>query len=747
MTPVHSGFRRPTGRPLEVAGVFALSIAALYFGRGIFVPLVLAVLFAFALNPLVDRVRRLHTGHLAAVIVTVTLVTAIALGVAYLTASQLTKLAADLPQYQQTVATKLRALMGGGEHSPFGRLADTIDNLSAQLSSADATAAADKPVAVTISDAQTSPLEGLIGMIESILEPLATAALVVIFSIFLLLDRVDLRDRFLKLVSRGDLRTSTKVMNESAGRVSKYLLVQFAVNAGFGIAFGAGMFALGVPNAILWGLLSIVFRYVPFIGTLVAVLLPGALAFAVDPGWGMLIGVVALYLFLELVTTNAIEPRLYGSSTGISGLAVLVAAVFWATLWGPIGLVLATPITVCLFVLGRYVPQMAFLDTLLGSEPALAPDERLYQRLLAANVAEALELSEAELEDRDLTEVFDRVFIPALRLAETDLQLDASDLARRKNVVETVTGVIEELDSGEVAETPTADASVLVIGGRTELDGAAAAMLGRSLSAVGIGVRQLPPMALNKDGISQLDAAAIQIVCVCYLGSNPQPFLRYVAGRLHRKNRDIKVVACLFGTDQIDGDTDLSNLRSDAVAHTIAEAIEETVELVQAHDASRLPEPVEPGRSHLELMQKTMRSEEWMAKASKAIAKTFEVPHVSIQPDRGDDDNSHARLHQYVVETGEPLLIGDTALASEDVDHTELVENGFKSYLGVPAKTEAGDILGTVGIYDNVPRDFSTSADRLTKMVGELVAELEGRSAATANSPFDNNLVQIAVAS
>ncbi len=425
--------RRPMSRPVEVAFLFALCIGALYVGQGIFVPLVLAVLVAFALTPIVRRVRRLGIPQPVAVLLTVILTTGTALLAGYVMISQLLSLAVELPQYQQTIAAKLRALQGDGIEGPFARLAKILEDLGNQISSGTADTEP-KPIPVTIADRPASPLEGLTGVFGSILGPLATGALVFIFSVFLLFERVELRDRFLKLVSLGDLRTSTKVMDESGGRVSRYLLVQLAVNCSFGVVFGTAMFLLGVPNAMLWGLLAIILRYIPFVGTLAAVLFPAVLAFAVDPGWTMLLGVVGVYVVLEAITTNAIEPKLYGTSTGLSPMAVLVAAIFWATLWGMVGLVLATPLTVCLVVLGRYVPQLRFLDILLGSEPVLLPEERFYQRLIAGNVAEALELSEAQLAEGSATEFFDRVAIPALRLAAADLERDSSDLGRRRNV-------------------------------------------------------------------------------------------------------------------------------------------------------------------------------------------------------------------------------------------------------------------------------------------------------------------------
>ena len=720
---------RKAAKPIETAAFVGVTIIALYFGQGIFVPLVLAVLVAFALNPLVEGLRRLHVPQLFAVMIVVVGVAAIAIFVAYLTATQLLALATELPQYQEIVAQKLRALQGGGEESPLGRLAKALESLGSQISPTTSDAS-QRPLPVTISNVAPSPFDGVSGIFGSVLGPLATGALVIIFSIFLLLERTDLRDRFLKLVSRGDIRTSTKVMNVSAGRVSRYLVVQFAVNSCFGIAFGAGMFAVGVPNAILWGLLSIVLRYIPFIGTFVAVILPAALAFAVDPGWTMLIEVVSWYLFLEVITTNAIEPRLYGSSTGLSALAVLVAAIFWATIWGPIGLVLATPITVCLVVLGRYVPQLGFLDTVLGSEPAMVAEERLYQRLLTGNIAEALELSESELRDGDVTEFFDRVALPALRLAETDLQLDATDLALRRNVAETVNSLIDELDNNGHEAMDLGEAAVLVIGGRTELDGAAAGMLAQSLGGSSILTRQLPPFAVNREGIGQLDASRIAIVCICYLGHDPEPYLRYAAARLRRKNKGIKIVACLFGSDQVDEHADLSALRSDAVVRTILDAAKVTATMFEQHLHEGHPPEVEASSS-IDLLRQAARAGDWLGVACGSIAERLHVSEAIMQlkADASSEDTGSApRLSDRVVATNKVLIVPDVSLDSEASTDSMLVENGFQSYLGVPLRVDSGEVIGTLSVYDTEPRDFASLLESLVAEADHLVAELQQRT-------------------
>ena len=463
-----------------VTGFILVAIAALYLGRGIFVPLVLATLLAFALVPVVTALRRAGIPRLVATIITIILAATAFVCIGYLVITQLMKLAADLPQYQLTIAQKIRDLQetadGGGI---MNRLANMIERLGDQAMPKPEGEV--DPVPVTISNVPPSPLDGLQGILGTFLGPLATFAIVSIFAIFLLLQREDLGDRFLKLVSRGDLRTTTKVVKESASRVSRYLLVQLMVNSSYGVVFALGLWLMGVPNAILWGFFATFLRYIPFVGTMLAVAFPAAVAFAVDPGWWMLLGVLGLYFGMELVTTNFMEPRLYGSSTGLSPLAVLVAAIFWATLWGPIGLILSTPLTVCLVVLGRYVPQLGFLEIVLGSEPVLKPEEKLYQRLLAGNVEEAVEMAEAGVRESGAIAYYDAVVIPALRLAEADLQHDAGDFGPRRTVAESVSGVIADISElAEEREQPVSTGRVLALGGKTELDGAAAEIVAQA---------------------------------------------------------------------------------------------------------------------------------------------------------------------------------------------------------------------------------------------------------------------------
>ena len=260
---------------------------------------------------------------------------------------------------------------------------------------------------VQVQSPAPTPLETLRDVGGPLIAPFATAGLVVVLVIFMLLQREDLRDRVLRLVGGREVARATEAMDDAAKRISRYLLMQLIINVLYGIPVGIGLYFIGVPNPILWGCLATVLRFIPYLGPVIGALFPIALSFAVAPGWTLPLLTVALFVVLELFSNNVLEPWLYGASTGLSPVAVLVAAVFWTMLWGPLGLLMSTPLTVCLVVLGRHVPQLGFFDVLLGDEPALSPEVKFYQRLLARDPEEATELAEEYLEDGSLDKLYE----------------------------------------------------------------------------------------------------------------------------------------------------------------------------------------------------------------------------------------------------------------------------------------------------------------------------------------------------
>ena len=295
-----------------------------------------------------------------------------------------------------------------------------------------------KPIPVEVRQPPPTALESIATLIAPLLHPLTTTGIVFIFVIFTLMQREELRNRLIKLAGTHDLQKTTGALDDAARRLSRFFLAQIALNSGIGLLVGVGLWLIGIPSAVLWGILAGILRFVPYIGTFISAIFPLALAVAVDPGWTLLLWTLGVFFILEPIAGHLFEPLLYGKSTGLSPLAVVLSATFWTSLWGPIGLVLATPLTVCLVVLGRHVDSLKFIDVMFGNRPALSPPEVFYQRMLADDPAEVIDKAEEYLDERSLTSYYDDVALKGLKLAQTDLDrgaLDATNLARIRNAV------------------------------------------------------------------------------------------------------------------------------------------------------------------------------------------------------------------------------------------------------------------------------------------------------------------------
>lgn len=570
---------------ITTAALAVLTVAALYFGRDIFLPFALAVLLSFLLAPPVEWLRRLRIPRSAAVLIVVGCAVMLVSAISVLVVSQTIDIAENLPIYQKTMQAKIRnlraAMPGGGA---FNRTTEVIEALSEELSGKNDPPAAGKagrskpkqePLPVRV-EPPDSPIYMAQTIAGPLLGPLGTAGLVVIFIFFVLLQPSDLRDRFIRLAG-SDLHRTTEALGEAAHRVSRYLLMQLVVNATYGIPLGIGLYLIGVPGAFLWALLAILLRFVPYLGPFIAALFPLTLAFVVDSGWGMLLWTLALILCIELISNNVVEPWLYGSSTGLTPVAVILSAIFWTLLWGPVGLILATPFTVCLVVMGRYVPQLAFLDVLLGSEPVLTAEERLYQRLLAGNVEEAIEIAESLVAEESEEGFYERVGLPTLLLAE-NARLHGATADDRKRVAQGLHAVVRDLE-----ETPRAEGDVpaqagpscLCIGGRSDLDGAAAAMLAHALQAGGTVARALPAAAVSPEAIGNLDLEGMETVCLIYLCDTPKAYARFACRRLKRRRPGLKIVLAAWNLDPRAGTVEqlAIDAQADAGASTFKQAL------------------------------------------------------------------------------------------------------------------------------------------------------------------------------
>lgn len=592
---------QPPGVP-GVSGLMTLAVgvvvlAALYVGRDVFLPVVLAILLAFVLAPFVDLMRRWHFGRVPAVVIAVLCALGVILAVGGLIGFQVAGLATDLPRYQSTIKEKVGSLREG----TFGRIPSMLREFDRAVKQPEE--AADPPgstqqttpepspepgpLPVEVHERPPTPLEIVRSIAEPLLHPLTTTGIVFVVLIFILLQREDLRDRMIRLFGSSDLHRTTAAMDDAARRLSRYFLTQLGLNTAFGIFIGVGLWLIGVPSPALWGVFTTLMRFVPYIGSFLAAIFPILLAASVDPGWSLALMTLALFLISEPLMGHVIEPLVYGQSTGLSPFAVVISAIFWTWLWGPIGLLIATPLTLCLVVLGRHVERLEFLDVLLGDRPALTPTENLYQRMLAGDPDEALESAELLLKERSLTSYYDEVVLQGLQLAANDANRGVLTRRQLEQVKDVVAALVQDLDSHDdtepppqetedepvaspesdkpaikepaVAETPAkdripaawqAEGAVLCIAGRGPLDDGAAAMLAQLLSKHGLGTRAVSHDEVSRSAIYNLDVQGVRMVCLCYLDIGGTPaHLRYLLRRLRGRIPDAPILVGLWRSD------------------------------------------------------------------------------------------------------------------------------------------------------------------------------------------------------
>lgn len=575
--------------------------AILYIGKEVLLPLAIALLLTFALAPIVASLRKAGIPKLIAVVLTVVITFLAIAAFAFLVATQVSNLAQNIPTYQANVLEKVRSLKelgaGGGI---IERLTGAVERVGKELEAGTeaAVAPAPEPIPVEIVSHE-SPIDILRNIIVPLISPFATAGLVVVVVIFMLLEREKLRDRFIRLVGYGDLHKTTSALEDAGSRVGRYLLMQLVINTAYAVPIGIGLWILGIPNAPLWGMLTLVLRFVPYIGPAVGMLLPMMLTLAVAPGWAPLLWTAALFIVMELISNNVLEPWLYGSHTGLSPLAIIVAAIFWAWLWGPLGLVLSTPLTVCLVVLGRHVSQFEFLDVLLGNEPVLEPHARVYQRLLAGDPYEATDYAEEYLQEEYLVDFYDKVGLPALVLGEFDRQRNVMTEEQRLRFAAAAQTLIQELDATaeeeeeeveEATDEPKDEAvegpglpngeghKLVCMGGRGEIDDAAAAMMAQVMEVQGAEVSVVSHEMLLPERFGELALEGVDTIVLAYLNTSSLAQARHAVRRLKRwKSSNLRVGLLVPDGDQAIAAMTPENTNADFVVTTIAAAVREAL--------------------------------------------------------------------------------------------------------------------------------------------------------------------------
>jgi predicted PurR-regulated permease PerM len=589
-----------SGNSLATVLVAAAIVAALYFGREVLLPMALAVLLSFVLAPPVRLLQRLYLPRFAAVAIVVLLAFGVIFGLATLMFAQVSQLAGDLPRYQSNLGEKIQALRGATTASgTLEQASQVLRNLQKELDrpksanpispkAPDASAGADRPIPVEVRQPDPGALQTLATLIAPLIHPLATTGIIIIFVVFILLQQQELRNRLIRIAGSHDLQRTTLAMDDAGKRLSRLFLMQLALNAAFGLIIGIGLWAIGVPSAPLWGLLAMVLRFVPYIGAIVAAILPLIVATAVDPGWSMMLMTAALFLIVEPLIGHVVEPMVYGHSSGLSPVAVVVSATFWTWLWGPIGLILATPLTVCLVVLGRHVERLKFLEVLLGDRPALSPSENAYQRMLAGDPIEATEQAQSFLKDRTLTEYYEQILMGALRLAWADSERGRLDQQQAERIRNTVSELVEDLESHndsrpaasedgvsgklkQAGETVLAEASpsppinrvegtVLCIPGLGLLDENVAMPLAQLLRREGISAEAKEAETLSISKLFGLELKDVALICLCYLEHATPAQLHYASRRLRRKAPGVSILVGIFNETGQTPDSDPQQL-------------------------------------------------------------------------------------------------------------------------------------------------------------------------------------------
>ena len=594
--------------------VLVLGIAAiLMLGKDVLVYLALAMLLSFALTPIVTWLERIKAGRGLAVLGAILVALALIVGIAYVAYQQASALAADMPTYEGTIRQKVSGLSQKlGESSVFSNAADSLARSLTELEKIGGDAPAVQTVRI---DDKPHGFEAIQSYLAPALQPVASLAVVLLMTAFMLAQREDLRNRVIRLAGTEDLQQTTAAFDDAGFRVGRQLLTQLAVNISLGLIIGTGLWVIGLPSPYLWGIIYGLLNFVPYLG-LIGLIPPLFIAFATDPGWNSFLWTAGLFAVVEPVSTNIVEPMLYGRTSGLSPIAIVIAAMVWAFLWGPIGLVLSTPLTICLVVIGRHIPRLQFLDILLGDRPALQPHEIFYQRMLAGDPREAEVQARELLKGRSLSTYYDEIALEAIRRAHLDIvrgsvtgdrltTLAASSEAlvdalddvkpqrrRSRNVTAEAEAALETIRADREIEKKvfTADdlraewrtpQPVAILYGNHPLDGAAAKMLGQVLTKHGLAARAWP--LTEAATISPEEAHGVALVCLSFIEPLSTLHLRAFTRQVTRHAPQAKVILCIWQkTDESILKEWRRKLRVDYLVTTTADAFDAAVKLASA---------------------------------------------------------------------------------------------------------------------------------------------------------------------
>jgi predicted PurR-regulated permease PerM len=677
----------------------------------------------------------------------------------------------------------------------FTRLSQTMEELKQELPGGTATAAPtitqepgkpgsavgspplspSHPVPVEmVETSKASPIELVQLIIAPLLGPFGMAALVLVLVICMLFQREDLRNRLIRLIGQGRISATTRAMDDAGRRVSRYLLMQLLVNVTYGTVIAIGLYFIGVPDAVLWGALGTVLRFIPYIGPALATALPTFLALAVSPHWRVPILTLSLFVGLELLLNNVMEPLLYGAHTGVSSIALIVAAVFWTWLWGPLGLVLATPLTVCLVVLGRHVPRLSFLSVVLSDEEALTPAEDCYHRLIAPGEHGELELVESYLKANSLTALYDSVFIPVLTAAETDARAELLDIAQLSNVEQTMRDIIEDLgtrpavpsraslekaSSAGDEEAPSLpdlapDCRVYCLPARADRDELAGAMLVQLARQQGFGAQNAPAKLVAGELLALVEKADVDVICISVVAPSTVIHARYLCLKLRSFLPRLKIVVGLWGAteDLTEATKRLRDSGADEVVTLLAEALVQLARLAPPLIDEMTAAPIPPDEEErlatlaaLNLLD--TEAEPVFDRITAKLARVFEVPIALIS--LMDRDRQFfksqiglpmelAKARQtarnvsvcgHVVAKNQVMVIEDLARDRRFANNPLLKEHGIRFYAGVPLLAPNGQPIGSLCLMDLKPRQLTEREKRLLQeYANEVMEEIAKRA-------------------
>lgn len=595
----------------------AFVFAVLYFGRELLVPLALAALLTFLLAPLVTKLHR-WLGRVGAVLFVVAMMFCATGFVGWVLTRQAVDLATQLPNYKENISSKLRDIKLPQSSSMKG-ITDTIEALKNDVSAVLESGAESIPgyetgdfgIAEGSSDSgevPATPVEVVSGkderlefvqvVLAPILGPLATAGLVVLLLIFMLLRREDLRNRILRLVGQGRISATSRAMDEAGASVAKYLLMQLVVNVTYGIPVAIGLYFIGVPNAILWGALCTVLRFIPYVGPWIGALFPILMSLTVSPGWVAPILTITLFVVLELISNNIAEPILYGSSTGVTPIALIIAALGWTWLWGPVGLVLATPITVCLVVMGRHIPRLSFFSIILSDERPLTPAEECYQRIQRPGDSDEFEFVDHYLRDHAEEELYDEVLVPVLSTAESDFREEMIAAPELDAVHLRIGALIEDVDLRCSLEDPAPVVDqenvsrIFCLPASARRDELAGNMVVNLLHRRGLEAEVAPSTLVSGELVGWVDETAAELIVFTAVAPTTLYQVRYLCLKLRTRFPDLKIVVVIRDVTghSRDARAVLKECGADEVVTTISDAAARVVVLAAALPVRRVVE-------------------------------------------------------------------------------------------------------------------------------------------------------------